>query len=54
MVETFAELREQYQKNREYEMRIYARATGLYSGYIVDHKEQYYAKNIEGEPKAWK
>ena len=54
MVETLAELREQYQKNREYEMRLYARATGLYGGYYVDSQEQYYVKTIEGEHKVWK
>jgi len=54
MTETLAELREQFQKQRDYEMRLYAKATGLYGGYIVDNPEQYYAKNIKGEPKTWR
>ena len=54
MVETLAELGEQFQKNRECEMRLYSKVTGLYGGYIVDSQEQYYLKNINGEPKTWK
>ena len=51
MVETLADLREQYQKNREYEMRLYSKVTGYYGGYYVDDPEQYYVKNIKETKK---
>ena len=54
MTETLAELREQFQKQRDIELRLYVKVTGYYGGYIIDEQEQYYAKNIEGDPKAWK
>ena len=54
MLETMAELRAQYQKQREYEMKLYIKAAGTYGGYYVDSQEQYYIKNIEGEHKIWK
>ena len=47
MLETLAELRAQFQKNREYELRLYSKVTGEYGGYYVDNPEQYYAKNIK-------
>ena len=47
MVETFAELREQFQKEREHIMKLYAKATGEYGSYYVDDPESYYQKNIE-------
>jgi len=47
MTETLAELREQFQKQREYEERLYIKAVGYYSGYYVDNQENYYIKNIK-------
>ena len=47
MVETLAELRGQFQKQRDYELRLYSKVTGEYVGYYVDDPEQYYVKNIK-------
>ena len=47
MLETLAELREQFQKMRDYEMRLYSKVTGEYGGYYVDDPEQYYVKNVK-------
>lgn len=44
--ETFAELREQFQKNREYVKNLYIKTTGSYEQYYVDSQDRYYLKNI--------
>jgi hypothetical protein len=51
MVETLAELRQQFQKQRDYEMRLYAKVTGCYSDYYLDDPDQYYSKNIKETKK---
>lgn len=40
--ESFAELREQFQKMRDYEMSLYMKATGDYEDYYIDDPEHYH------------
>ena len=47
MIETIADLRYAFQQNRDYERRMYQKATGKYPlDYHVDNPEGYYLKNI--------